>query len=434
MSRIAVIGTGYVGLVTGTCLAEIGHDVICADISEDKIESLNRGVVPIYEPGLEELIVRNVKEGRLSFTTDTSQAIRSSEAVFSAVGTPMGENHAADLRFVKAVAEDFGRNLNTYKIFVNKSTVPVGTGDMVKSIIKKLTKAKFDVVSNPEFLREGSAVKDFLTPDRIVIGCESSHAEKVISEIYRPIVRSQSPLVKTGIRSAELIKYAANSMLAVRISFMNEIAQYADLVGADVKQVAYGIGLDERIGPRFLQAGIGYGGSCFPKDVAALVESGKSAGYQFKILQATQDVNQQQYKVITQKLKGFLKNLKGKRIAVWGLSFKPKTDDVRDAPAALVIRDLLKLGASVTAFDPVATEDFKKHYLELSIDYAQERYSALKDANALVLVTEWDEFRIVDVKKMKKLMKQPVLIDGRNIYDPDLLRGAGFKYVGIGNN
>lgn len=432
MSRVAVIGTGYVGLVTGTCLAEIGHDVICADIARDKIEDLKKGIVPIYEPGLEDLIKRNVKEKRLSFTTDTSQAIRDSETIFCAVGTPMGEDHAADLRFVKAVAGDFGRNLNGYKIFVNKSTVPVGTGNIVNTIVKKLTKNKFDVVSNPEFLREGSAIKDFLTPDRIVIGTESERAAKLMGEIYRPIVRSQSPLVKTDIKSAELIKYAANSMLAVRISFMNEIAQYADLVGADVKQVAYGIGLDERIGPRFLQAGIGYGGSCFPKDVAALVESGKTTGYGFKILQATEDVNRNQYKLVIKKLKNYLETLKGKRIGVWGLSFKPKTDDVRDGPSALVISGLLKQGAEVLAFDPVAMEKFRKHYPELTIDYVSNRYEALKDADALLLLTEWDEFRTVDTKKMKKLMRQFVIIDGRNIYDSNMFKDAGFKYAGIG--
>lgn len=431
--KIAVIGTGYVGLVTGTCLAEIGHDVICVDISKEKIEGLKKGVVPIYEPGLEELIKRNTKEGRLSFTTNTSDSIKASGVVLSAVGTPMRENHEADLQYVKAVAEDFGKSINGYKIFVNKSTVPVGTGDLVTNIIKKHSNHEFGVVSNPEFLREGSAVKDFMTPDRIVVGCSSKKAEKIMEEIYRPIIRSQSPLIKTDIKSAELIKYAANSMLATRISFMNEIAQYADLVGADVKQVAHGIGLDERIGPRFLQAGIGYGGSCFPKDVQALIQSGKSVGYEFKILDATERVNQTQYKVVIDKLKKHLKNLKGKHIAIWGLSFKPKTDDVRDAPAAKVIRNLLKQGATVSAFDPVATEDFAKHYPQLKVNYVDNRYAVLKGVDALVLVTEWDEFRVIDYKKIIKLMSNSLIIDGRNIYDKGILENNQIQYENIGH-
>lgn len=430
--KITVIGTGYVGLVTGACLAEIGHDVICTDISKEKINMLNEGRIPIYEPGLQEIVERNIREKRLNFTTNTAKAIKDSTAVFSAVGTPMGKNHEADLQYVKAVAVTFGKNLTGYKVFINKSTVPVGTGDMVKGIVKKHTKNEFDVVSNPEFLKEGSAVKDFMTPDRIVIGTESKRAEELIEEIYRPIVRAQSPLVKTDIKSAELIKYAANSMLATRISFMNEIARYADLVGADVRQVAYGIGLDDRIGPRFLQAGIGYGGSCFPKDVQALIHSGKAEGYEFNILKAVEEVNQRQYQLVIEKLLQNLQDLKGRKIAVWGLSFKPKTDDVRDAPSTKIIRSLLEEGAEVSVFDPVAMEEFKKHYPELSIKYGKDRYDILKDADALVLVTEWDEFRTIDFEKLSTLMGNQLIIDGRNIYNKEEMIRNNIEYSGIG--
>ena len=430
--KIAVIGTGYVGLVTGACLAEIGHDVICSDISEEKINLLNNGQIPIYEPGLEEIVKRNARESRLSFTTDTAEAIKKSQAVFSAVGTPMGKNHEADLQYVRAVAETFGKNLNGYKVFINKSTVPVGTGEMVKNTIKKHSQKKSDVVSNPEFLKEGSAVKDFMTPDRIVIGVESEKAAKVMEEIYRPLIRSQSPLVKTDIKSAELIKYAANAMLATRISFMNEIARYADLVGADVKQVAYGIGLDDRIGPRFLHAGIGYGGSCFPKDVQALIQSGKSANYEFKILNAVEEINQSQYKIVLDKLKKHLKSLKGKKIAVWGLSFKPKTDDVRETPSAKIIKELIQQGAIVSAFDPVAMGEFKKHYPNLNVYYGRNRDEVLEDANALILVTEWDEFRTLNFKKLNKLMTSKLIIDGRNIYEPHDLKVHNIAYEFIG--
>lgn len=430
--RIAVIGTGYVGLVTGACLSEIGHNVICADISEDKINQLKAGQIPIYEPGLEEIVERNVREGRLSFTTDTGMAIKESMAVFSAVGTPMAKNHEADLQYVQAVAETFGKNLNGYKVFINKSTVPVGTGEMVMKEVKKHSKLNFDVVSNPEFLKEGSAIKDFMTPDRIVIGTESEKAEKVMEDIYRPIIRSQSPLVKTDIKSAELIKYAANSMLATRISFMNEIARYADLAGADVNQVAYGIGLDDRIGPRFLHAGIGYGGSCFPKDVQALIQSGKTAGYDFKVLNAVEDVNQNQYQIVIDKLNKHYKSLKGKKVAVWGLSFKPKTDDVREAPAAKIIASLLDNGATVSAFDPVAMKEFREYYPKLGVEFGQAKDTVLEEADALVLVTEWDEFRTIDVKKLKQSMKKPLIIDGRNIYDPDYLGKSGITYEAVG--
>jgi UDPglucose 6-dehydrogenase len=429
--KIAVVGTGYVGLVSGVCLADIGNEVVCVDVDKKKIENLKKGKSPIYEPGLQEVLDLNSREGRVRFTTDINSAIQESEVVFSAVGTPMGENHEADLTYVKQVAASFSDNLNGYKVLVTKSTVPVGTGEMIKGLIRKKTDKPFDIVSNPEFLREGNAVKDFMIPDRIVVGCESEKAAKVMKEVYQPIIRTQSPLIITDIKSAELIKYAANSMLATRISFMNEIAQFCDLVGANVKEVARGIGLDNRIGPRFLQAGAGYGGSCFPKDVAALIESGKAEKHDFKILNAVEDVNEDQRRYVVGKLRKHLQDLKGKKIAVWGLAFKPKTDDVRKAPAADIIKMILGEGGEVTAFDPIAQDNFKEFYSSLDIDYKKNRYDALKGADALLLLTEWNEFRSIDYDKLEQ-MNNKLIIDGRNIYAPEQLTDRGVQYEGIG--
>jgi UDPglucose 6-dehydrogenase len=441
MVKITIVGTGYVGLVTGTCLAEVGHEVICSDISEEKIQILKNGECPIYEPGLLELIKKNVKSKRLTFTTDVPTAIKESDVIFSAVGTPMGENYEADLKYVKAVAQTFAENLNGYKVFVNKSTVPVGTGDIVKEVILETldksiynyTEKDFDIISNPEFLKEGAAVKDFLNPDRIVIGSESQIAEKLMEKVYSPFVRVQSPIVFMDIKSAELTKYAANSMLAVRISYMNEIAKYCDIVGANVKQVAKGIGLDTRIGPKFLNAGIGYGGSCFPKDVAAIVESGKQVNHEFKIIKAAMDVNDKQRTIAVDKIVESLgEDLTGKVITLLGLAFKPRTDDVREAPAQYKIQALLNKGATIHAFDTIAEKNFKKENSNFKINYFDNHYDALENSDCLLLVTEWDEFRTIDFKKVKELMKGNLIVDGRNIYNPEEIRTHGFEYIGIG--
>jgi UDPglucose 6-dehydrogenase len=439
MVKITIVGTGYVGLVTGTCLAEVGHEVICSDISEEKINILKNGECPIYEPGLLELIKKNVKSKRLTFTTDVPTAIKSSDVIFSAVGTPMGENYEADLKYVKSVAKTFAENLNEYKVFVNKSTVPVGTGDIVKKTIidtlKQLNNQTqdFDIISNPEFLKEGAAVKDFLNPDRIVIGSETQIARDLMQKVYGPFVRVQSPIVFMDIKSAELTKYAANSMLAVRISFMNEIAAYCDLVGANVKEVAKGIGLDTRIGPKFLNAGIGYGGSCFPKDVAAIVESGKQVNHDFKIIKAAMDVNDKQRTVAVDKIVESLgEDLTGKTITLLGLAFKPRTDDVREAPAIYKIRELLKRGATIHVFDIIAEENFKRENSELNIKYFNNYYDALEDSDCLLLITEWDEFRTIEFDRVKKLMRGNLVVDGRNIYNPQEIKSHNFEYIGIG--
>lgn len=435
MVKITIVGTGYVGLVSGTCFAEIGHDVICCDISEDKINMLNNGKIPIYEVGLKELVDKNVKENRLSFTTDVSNAIKESDVIFSAVGTPPDENHKADLKFVREVAKSFAKSLNKYKVFVNKSTVPVGTGDMVREIIEentgKIHGVDFDVVSNPEFLREGAAVKDFLNPDRVVVGCESEKSKEYMTQIYNPLVRVQSPLVVMDIKSAELTKYAANSFLATKISFINEISRFCEIIGADVKNVAKGIGLDNRIGPKFLNAGLGYGGSCFPKDVDALVESGKENGYEFEIINAARHVNKDQKLILVKRLKDCIKDLSGKKVTIWGLSFKPRTDDVREAPALYVIKELLDLGVEVNVFDPVAMRNFKDWY-KLPINYFEDKYSALEGSSALLIITEWDEFRTVDFDKVKDKLENPLIIDGRNIFEPVVVRANGIEYLSVG--
>ena len=430
--KITVIGVGYVGLTAGTCLAELGNTVTCVDIDEEKIKKLNNGQVPIYEPGLKEMIERNVRENRLFFTTDKEGSIQSSVVIFIAVGTPLDEDHKADLRFVKIVAADIGKLMNSYKIIVNKSTVPVGTADIVEKIIRENQKEniEFDVVSNPEFLREGEAINDFLNPDRIVIGAKSEKAKGIMQSIYGGIVRADKPILFTDVRSAELIKYASNAMLATRISFMNEIAQLCEKVGADVKMVAKGIGLDSRIGPRFLQAGAGYGGSCFGKDIRALAQTMKEHDIDNKILTAIEDVNQHQRKLMVSKVKKLVPDLKEKHIAVWGLAFKPKTDDMREAPSIFVINELQKHGAKVRAFDPEAQNVAKKMLKD--VVYFNCPYEALKDAHALIIMTEWNEFRDIDKDKIINLLKEPNIIDGRNIYEPDEMKKSGFNYEGFG--
>ena len=439
MAKIVIVGTGYVGLVTGACLAEMGHDIICSDVSKEKINMLDAGDIPIYEIGLKEIVHKNVAEGRLRFTTDVAGAIRECDAVFSAVGTPPDENHRADLKHVKEVAKTFAQNLNGYKVFVNKSTVPVGTGDIVKELIEKESGKSapedFDVVSNPEFLREGAAVKDFLNPDRIIMGCASQRACDIMTRIYKPLVRAQSPMVHTDVKSADLIKYASNAFLATKITFINEIANFCDKVGGNVKQVSKGMGLDNRIGPKFLASGIGFGGSCFPKDVDALYEAGIDAGTEFKILGAVKEVNAKQKVKPVEILKNkFGKNLKGKKVALWGLSFKPRTDDVREAPAYYIAKALSDLGVVLSAYDPVAGDNFKEWYKELDIVYHKNKYDAAKDCDAMILVTEWDEFRIVDFKNLQDHMKGNLIVDGRNLYSKEDTFDFGFELIGIGTN
>lgn len=433
--KLAFIGTGYVGLVTGTCMAELGHTVVCADVDKKKIAKLKKGVMPIYELGLEDLVEKNVKEGRLSFTTSIDAAMRKADVVFSAVGTPEDKKTGkADLRYVYAVAEMFGKNLNGYKILVNKSTVPVGTADKCRDVILHASKnnGDFDVVSNPEFLREGAAIKDFLNPDRVVVGVASERAKEVMEKIYRPIARAGRPVIVTDIRSAELIKYASNAFLATKITFINEIANFCEKVGANVKDVARGMGADSRIGSRFLYAGIGYGGSCFPKDVQALIETGKEYKHDFRIIQAADGVNDLQKLRPVEFLKKHFKNLKGKTIAVWGLSFKPRTDDVREAPAIYVIDALFKAGAKVRAFDPVAAENFKITFPDKRVKYAKHAYDATKGAHALLVMTEWDEFRTAEYPELAARMRERVIIDGRNIFDRNEAEKEGFTYFGIG--
>ncbi|MCK5282760.1 MAG: UDP-glucose/GDP-mannose dehydrogenase family protein [Nanoarchaeota archaeon] len=430
--NIAVIGTGYVGLVVGTCLSDLGNDIICADINEEKVKLLNNGGVPIYEPGLEEMLKRNIKGGRIKFTSDIKTAIEKSLAIFIAVGTPPGKNYEADLSAVKAVAKSIGEYMDDYKVIIDKSTVPVGTADMVAKIIKDNQKdaIDFDVVSNPEFLREGEALGDFTNPDRIVVGTKSEKARKVMGDIYRGVARTDKPILFTDVKSAEMIKYASNAMLATRISFMNEVAQLCEKAGADVKMVAKGMGLDDRIGPRFLQAGAGYGGSCFPKDVNAFFETMKENGVKGIILDAVEKVNYEQKRSLLPKIKKLLPDIGGKRIAIWGLAFKPKTDDMREAPSIVVIEQLQSEGAKIVAFDPEAEETAKK--ILKDVEYVKKPYDALNEADALVIVTEWNEFRDLDKEKIKDLMKSPNIIDGRNVYEPDEMREAGFNYIGVG--
>ena len=430
--KISCVGCGYVGLVAGTCLADMGNKVTCCDIDKGKINKLKKGVIPIYEPGLNDMLEGNIKGKRLRFSSDMKTTIKNSDVIFITVGTPPGKNHEADLCAVESVAEQIGKNMKSYKLIVNKSTVPVGTAELVKKIVRKNQKVKceFDVVSNPEFLREGEAVKDFTNPDRIVIGTDSKKAEKIMMSIYRGIARADKPVFITDIKSAEMIKYASNAMLATRISFMNEIAQLCEKVGADVKSVAKGVGLDNRIGPRFLQAGMGYGGSCFPKDVKALSELMKQNNVKDKLLSAVNTINEDQRKFIFQKIKKMISPLKGKSIAVWGLAFKPKTDDIREAPSIDIIRELQKSGAKICAFDPVAKINAKK--VLKGVTFCSDPYSTVKGCDALLVATEWNEFRVLDFEHVKRLLKQPNIIDGRNIYEPDEMRKAGFNYMGVG--
>lgn len=433
--KLAFIGTGYVGLVTGACMAELGHQVVCADIDTKKIAKLKKGIMPIYELGLEELVEKNVKEGRLSFTSSIGNAMKRSEVVFSAVGTPEDKKTGkADMQFVHAVAESFGKNLNGYKILVNKSTVPVGTADVVRDIITHASKGKyeFDVVSNPEFLREGAAIKDFLNPDRVVVGVATDRAKEIMERIYRPIARAGRPVIVTDIRSAELIKYASNAFLAVKITFANEMANFCELAGANMKEVAKGMGADSRIGSRFLYAGIGYGGSCFPKDVQALMETGKEYGFDFSIIRAADKVNDAQKLRPIQMLKKRYKSLKGKSIGIWGLSFKPRTDDVREAPARYIIEELLSAGAKVRAFDPVAMESFKCALPDKRVKYVGSAYDAIEGADALIVCTEWDEFRTVEYPELASRMRERIIVDGRNIFERKEAEAEGFVYYGIG--
>jgi UDPglucose 6-dehydrogenase len=431
--RIAVVGTGYVGLVAGTCLAESGNNVVCIDIDAKKIEGLKAGVVPIYEPGLDELLKRNLHDGRLAFTTDYAAGIPRAQVVFIAVGTPPGENGSADLKYVLDAARSIARNLSGYAVIVDKSTVPVGTAKRVRAVIRENTRHEFDVVSNPEFLKEGAAIDDFLKPDRVVIGSESQRAREVMDELYAPFVRTGNPILHMDISSAELTKYAANAMLATRISFMNEIANICSKVGADIDAVRKGIGSDARIGLRFLFAGIGYGGSCFPKDVQAIVRTARDAGYEFRILQAVEAVNESQKRLLVDMIQArFGRNLKGRHFAIWGLSFKPNTDDMREAPALVVIDALLAAGATIKAYDPEAMSECKKHHLGDRIAYAEVPMGALENADALVLVTEWNEFRRPDFEAIKAALKTPVIFDGRNIYPRATLEKLGFEYFGIG--
>jgi UDPglucose 6-dehydrogenase len=435
--KIAVVGTGYVGLVTGSCLADVGMTVTCVDVNTQKIANLQKGILPIYEPGLEAIVERNTQSGRLKFTTKLAEAMQGAEAAFIAVGTPPGEDGSADLRYVLAVAKEIGETMGEYLVVITKSTVPVGTAEKVKrelmaALHKRGSKLPFDVASNPEFLKEGAAIEDFMKPDRIVCGVESERAQEVLARLYKPFTLNGHPVLFMDVPSAEMTKYAANAMLATKISFMNDIANLCELLGADVNQVRKGIGSDPRIGNRFIYPGIGYGGSCFPKDVKALVKSGSESGYKLRILQSVEDVNEAQKYVLFNKVKKhFGGNLKGKHFAMWGLAFKPETNDMREAPSLVICEQLLAAGATVTAYDPVAVEE-SKHMIGDKIGYAKDAYAALEGADALLLVTEWREFRVPDWDRVKKAMRQHVLFDGRNIYSGPELRAMGFAYSGIG--
>ncbi len=431
--KVCVIGTGYVGLVAGVCFAEGGNDVICVDIDENKINMLKEAKSPIYEPGLEELLRRNLDEGRLTFSTDVKSAVEASLFNFIAVGTPQGDDGAADLQYVYAVAETIGKHMNGYKIIIDKSTVPVGTADKVRDIISKQTEHEFDVVSNPEFMKEGAAIDDFMKPDRVVIGTESERAAEAMTELYSPFVRTGKPILTMGVRDAELTKYASNSILALRISFVNEIANLCEEVGANIKNVRKGMGTDSRIGTSFLFPGVGYGGSCFPKDVQAIIKTAKDHGYEFETLKAAEAVNVRQKKILAKKiLKHFNNNIQGLKIAVWGLAFKPRTDDMRCAPSIEIINMLVANGAIVSAFDPEAVENAREIIGSDNVIYEKNSYDCLKDADALAVVTEWNEFRRPDFERIKSLMKQPIVFDGRNVFNPKTLIDLGFTYYGMG--
>ncbi|MFP5471445.1 MAG: UDP-glucose dehydrogenase family protein [Bacteroidia bacterium] len=430
--NIAVVGTGYVGLVTGTCFAETGNNVICVDIDKAKVEKMKNGVVPIYEPHLDVLFERNIKQKRLSFTTNLKEAIDQCQIIFLALPTPPDEDGSADLKYILGVAEELGKIITEYKIIIDKSTVPVGTADKVTAAVAKNATVDFDVVSNPEFLREGFAVDDFMKPDRVVIGTRSAKAIKVLKELYKPFVRQGNPVIFMDEKSAELTKYAANAFLATKITFMNEIANFCELVGADVDMVRRGIGTDTRIGNRFLFPGIGYGGSCFPKDVSALAKSGKEAGYDFKIINAVMDVNERQKTSIIPKINDYYQsNISGKTFALWGLAFKPDTDDIREAPALYIIDELLKNGAKVKCFDPEAMKNVKAKYGN-KIEFAQDEYSCLDGADALIVATEWALFRTPDFKKIASKLSEKVIFDGRNLYDVEEMKQQDFYYASVG--
>jgi UDPglucose 6-dehydrogenase len=435
--KIAIVGTGYVGLVTGTCFAETGIDAVCVDIDEKKIEDLKKGIIPIYEPGLESLVKRNYEKGRLQFTTQLKECIVDCESIFIAVGTPPDEDGSADLKYVLAVAREIGKHMTEYLVAVTKSTVPIGTSIKVRAAIqeeldKRKVKIDFDVASNPEFLKEGSAVDDFLKPDRIVVGVESERAQKIMQRLYKTFVLNNHPIIFMDIPSAEMTKYAANSMLATKISFMNEIANLCEIVGADIGMVRKGIGSDPRIGNKFIYAGAGYGGSCFPKDVKALIKTGNKLGYKMRILQSVEEVNDDQKEFLFKKISAhFEGKLKGLKVGIWGLSFKPNTDDMREAPALVIIEKLIEAGATVKAYDPVSIEEAKRR-IGNKVDYASDMYDAVIDADALILVTEWSEFRIPNFKVLKRIMQNHVVFDGRNIYDPQEMKENGFTYYGIG--
>lgn len=435
--KIIVVGTGYVGLVTGACLSDVGVEVVCVDIDKQKIENLNQGILPIYEPGLEEIVHRNAQKGRLKFTTSIKEDISETDAIFIAVGTPEGEDGSADLKYVIAVAEEIGAHLKDYAVVITKSTVPVGSSLKVKeAILNAMKKAgrdvPFDVASNPEFLKEGAAISDFMSPDRIVVGVDSERAAKVMEQIYKPFLLNGYRIIFMDIPSAEMTKYAANAMLATRISFMNDIANLCEILGADINQVRNGIGSDPRIGNKFLYAGIGYGGACFPKDVKALMKTGVDNGHPLRMLEVVEEVNNRQKLVLFHKLHRLMNgNLEGKKIAVWGLSFKPQTDDMREAPSILIINELIKAGATVNAYDPVAIKEVHK-YIQVPVTYTEDEYATLEGADALLLLTEWREFRLPDWDKVKSLMSRPLILDGRNIYNAKELKALGFDYHCIG--
>lgn len=437
--NIAIVGTGYVGLVSGTCFAEMGVNVTCVDIDKEKIARLKRGEVPIYEPGLDEMVLRNHREGRLNFSTDLAEVIDDVEVVFSAVGTPPDEDGSADLKYVLEVARTFGRNINKYTLLVTKSTVPVGTAAKVKAAVaeelaKRGAEVPFDVASNPEFLKEGAAIKDFMSPDRVVVGVESDRARELMSRLYRPFLLNNFRVIFTDIPSAEMIKYAANSMLATRISFMNDIANLCELVGADVNMVRKGIGSDSRIGSKFLYPGCGYGGSCFPKDVKALIKTAEKRGYKMRVLSAVEEVNDRQKSIVFEKLVrnlGGVEALKGKKIAIWGLAFKPETDDMREATSLVTMRLLTEAGATVRVFDPVAMDECRRRVGD-AVEYAKDMYDCVLDADALLMLTEWKQFRLPSWGVIIRSMKRPLVIDGRNIYDPADMEAQGLEYSCIG--
>lgn len=430
--KIAVVGTGYVGLVTGTCFAETGNHVICVDIDQHKVEKLSNGQITIYEPGLEKIFLRNLKEKRLSFTTSLEVGIREAEVIFLALPTPPGEDGSADLKYILGVADDLGKIMKDYKVVIDKSTVPVGTAEKVRAAIAKNATVDFDVVSNPEFLREGVAVDDFMKPDRVVIGTSSERAKKIMNDLYAPFVRQGNPIIFMDEKSAELTKYAANSFLATKITFMNEIARLCELLGADVDMVRRGIGSDERIGRRFLFPGIGYGGSCFPKDVQALVKSANEVKYDFRILNSVMEVNEAQKLHLMPAIESYFKgDLKGKKFALWGLAFKPNTDDIREAPALYIIDALLAAGASVAAFDPEAMSNVKGVVGD-KISYTEGQYDALADADALIIATEWSEFRTPDFERISQSLKNKAIFDGRNLFDLKQMEELGYYYVSIG--